>query len=60
MDHRTPETIPLNDYRISTGPLGGTNKRIKTMQQMACGYRDIEFFKLKIYVLHETWYELAG
>jgi transposase len=48
------------DYRISTGPLEGTNNKIKMMQRMAYGYRDIEFFKLKIYGLHETRYELVG
>lgn len=47
-------------YRISTGPLEGTNNKIKTIQRMAYGYRDIEFFKLKIYALHETRYELVG
>jgi len=30
------------------------------MQRMAYGYRDMEFFKLKIYGLHETRYELVG
>lgn len=48
------------NYRISTGPLEGTNNKIKTMQRMAYGYRDMEFFKLKIYGLHETRYELVG
>ena len=36
------------DCRISTGPLEGTNKKIKTMQRQAYGYRDHEFFKLKM------------
>jgi len=35
------------DYRISTGPLEGTNNKIKTMKRQAYGYRDNEFFKLK-------------
>ncbi len=35
---------------LSTGPLEGTNNKIKTMQRKAYGYRDIEFFKLKIMV----------
>src|SRR5262249_21016880 len=34
------------DYRISTGPLEGTNNKIKTMQRQAYGFRDQEFFKL--------------
>jgi len=30
------------------------------MQRMAYGFRDREFFKLKIYALHETKYALVG
>ena len=48
------------DYPISTGPLEGTNNKIKTLQKQAYGFRDIEFFKLKIYALHETRYALVG
>ena len=48
------------DCRISTGPLEGTNNKIKTMQRQAYGFRDHEFFKLKILGLHETKYALVG
>lgn len=48
------------DYPISTGPLEGTNNKIKTMKRQAYGYRDSEFFHLKIYTLHETTYALVG
>lgn len=48
------------DYPISTGPLEGTNNKIKTMKRQAYGFRDNEFFKLKIYALHETKYALVG
>lgn len=48
------------DYRISTGPLEGTNNKIKTMQRQAYGFRDHEFFKLKILAIHESRYELVG
>ena len=48
------------DYQISTGPLEGTNNKIKTLQRQAYGFRDMEFFKLKIYGLHETKYALVG
>lgn len=48
------------DYPISNGPLEGTNNKIKTMQRMAYGYRDQEFFMLKIYALHECKYALVG
>ena len=48
------------EYPISTGPLEGTNNKIKTMKRQAYGYRDTEFFHLKIYALHETTYALVG
>ena len=48
------------DYPISTGSLEGTNNKIKTMQRQAYGYRDEEFFKLKIYAIHEAKYALVG
>jgi hypothetical protein len=46
-------------YRISTGPLEGTNTKIRVLQRKAHGFRDAEFFTLKIY-MHETRYELVG
>lgn len=48
------------DFPISTGPLEGTNNKIKTLQRQAYGFRDMEFFKLKIYDLHSTKYALIG
>jgi len=48
------------DYRISSGPLEGTNNKIKTMKRMAYGFRDMEFFKLKIMAIHESKYALVG
>jgi transposase len=52
----------INWFRhpISTGPLEGVNNKIKTMKRQAYGFRDQEFFKLKIYALHETEYALVG
>jgi transposase len=48
------------DHPISTGPLEGTNNKIKTMKRQAYGFRDHEFFKLKIMALHKTKYALVG
>lgn len=48
------------DYPISTGPLEGTNNKIKTMKRQAYGFRDQEFFKLKILAIHEAKYALVG
>jgi transposase len=47
-------------YPISTGPLEGTNNKIKTMQRQAYGYRDEAFFHLKILACHEAKYALVG
>lgn len=47
-------------YPISTGPLEGTHNKIKTMKRQAYGYRDTEFFMLKILGLHLTKYALVG
>ena len=48
------------DYPISTGPLEGTNNKIKTMKRQAYGFRDPEFLMLKILGIHETTYALVG
>jgi transposase len=48
------------DYRITTGPLAGVNNKIKTLKRQAYGYRDIDFFKLRILGLHEAKYALVG
>ena len=52
----------LNYHRcpISTGPLEGVNNKIKTLQRQAYGYRDQEFFQLRIYSIHLAKYELLG
>lgn len=47
------------DYPISTSPLEGTNNKIETLHKQAYGFRDKEFFKLKIYALHESRYALV-
>ena len=48
------------DYPISTGPLEGTNNKIKTMKRQAYGFRDPEFLRLKILAIHRTTYALVG
>jgi transposase len=47
-------------HRITTAALEGTNNKIRTMQRQAYGFRDKEFFKLKIFALHEATYALVG
>lgn len=48
------------DHRISTGPLEGVNNSIKVLKRKAYGYRDIDFFKLRILFIHECSLKLAN
>jgi len=48
------------DYPISTGPLEAVNNKIRLLQRQAFGYRDSEFFQLKLYALHQARYALVG
>ena len=48
------------EHPISTGPLEGTNNKIKTMQRQHYGLRDQDFFRLKIYAIHRAKYALVG
>lgn len=47
-------------YRISTGPLDGTNTKIRALQRQAYGFRDPTLFQLKLYALHEASHALVG
>ena len=48
------------DYRTSTGKIEGINNKIKTMKRQAYGFRDMDFFKLKIFALHDSTYAFSG
>ncbi len=48
------------DHPISSGPLEGTNNKIKTLKRQAYGFRDLDFFKLRIMAIHEAEYALTG
>ena len=53
------EILAYYDFdKMSSGPMEGTNNKIKTLQKRAYGYRDMEFFKLKVKSLHKTKYAL--
>jgi transposase len=60
LDAHRSGLLAYYDYPISTGPLEGTNNKIKTMKRQAYGFRDHEFFKLKILAIHESKYALVG
>jgi transposase len=48
------------DHQISTGKLEGTNNKIKVLKRKAYGFRDMEYFKLRIYFIHECRYAIIG
>jgi len=48
------------EHPISTGPLEGINNKIKTLKRQAYGFRDREYFKLRLLSLHESHYALLG
>jgi transposase len=60
VDAHRAGVLAYYDYPISTGPLEGTNNKIKTMKRQAYGFRDLEFLKLKIMGIHEAKYALVG
>ncbi len=60
LDEHQEGVLAYYKYPISTGPLEGTNNKIKTMKRQAYGFRDHDFFKLKILGLHETKHALVG
>lgn len=47
-------------HRISNAAAEGINNKIKTMKRQAYGFRDIPYFKLRLYHLHEQRYAFVG
>ena len=58
-DHREG-LLAYFSHRISTAPLEGLNNKIKVLKRMAYGYRDVEYFKLRLFFIHESSYQLVG
>jgi transposase len=54
------EIVNYYDCEMTSGPLEGLNNKIKTLKRKAYGFRDKEYFKLKILAIHQTRYELVG
>ena len=60
LDTHRPGLLAYFKHRISTGPLEGLNNKIKVLKRQAYGFRDMEFFKLRLYFLHETPLMMSG
>ena len=48
------------DHHISTGKVEGIINKIKVLKRKAYGYRDVEYFKLRIYFINNSRYALIG
>ncbi len=52
----------LNYFKhfITNGIVEGINNKIKTLKRQAYGFRDMTYFKLRLYHLHAQGYSLSG
>jgi len=52
----------LNYFKhpITNAMVEGINNKIKTLKRQAYGFRDMEYFKLRLYHLHRSRYSFAG
>ena len=48
------------EHRIDNGKAEGINNKIKVLKRQAYGFQDEEYFKLKLYHLHNKEYQLVG
>jgi transposase len=53
MAHRTG-ILAWYDGHLSTARLEGINNKIKVLKRVAYGYRDEEYFKLRLFALHDS------
>lgn len=61
---RLADTIELHsdgilayyDYRISSGKVESVNNKIKTIKRQAYGFRDDDYFKLRVLSMHDDIY----
>ena len=47
-------------HRVTNAKTEGINNKIKTLKRQAYGYRDMEYFKLRLYHLHKQEASLVG
>lgn len=58
-EHRR-DLLTYFKHRISTGPLEGLNNKIKVLKRQAYGFRDQEYFRLRLLFLHEATLAFPG
>lgn len=60
LDNHRHAILAWYDHQISTGPLEGLNNKIKTLKRQAYGFRDMEYFKLRLAFIHSTISRIPG
>lgn len=60
LDTHRPGLLAYFKHWISTAKLEGTNNKIKVLKRQAYGFRDMAFFKLRLYFLHERSIMMPG
>ncbi len=53
LDKHRPGLLSYFRHRILSGPLEGINNKIKVLKRSAYGFRDMEYFKLRLFFLHD-------
>jgi transposase len=48
------------EHHITTGPLEGLNNKIKTLKRQAYGFRDMEYFQLRLAFIHSAIPRIPG
>lgn len=58
--HRFKGLLSYFDHGIDNGKAEGINNKIKVLKRQAYGFRDLEYFKLRLYHLHKKKTQLVG
>ena len=54
------EILNYYEYEITSGPLEGLNNKIKTLKRQSYGFRNQNYFKVKILAIHQSRYTFVG
>lgn len=60
IDEHREQILAYYDEPITTGPLEGLNNKLKVLKRVAYGYRDTEFFQLRVLFIHEVGSKVTG
>jgi transposase len=60
LDGHRKALLAYFNHRITTGPLEGINNKIKVLKRQAYGFRDMDYFRLRLAFIHESTPAFAG